>query len=220
MWTQVQLPFSSMIEKQLESHYASTGSTVPWNDLPRQEGKPSGPPFEVQLPEIHWQPTFKESRCFLPSAWPPSFPGSWADLATLCPAVCELRQPVQVRDREVVRKGGRGRGSGGRRRAAGLVAPGQRGCWVSLEPTLSMSVKRPSFQKEYNPTPLQSNFWVTREISNTLSFKSRLSNVFFYRWPSCCRTQSSLYGAAGDKAKMKHQKGTVLYQFWFSSSMS
>ena len=81
---------------------------MPWNDLPRQEGKPGGPPFEVQLPEIHWQPTFKESRCFLPSAWPPSFPGSWADFATLCPAVCELWQPVQVRDREVVREGGGG----------------------------------------------------------------------------------------------------------------
>ena len=105
--------FSSLIEEELESHYANTGSTVPWNDLPRQEGKPGGPPFEVQLPEIHWQPTFKESRCFLPSAWPPSFPGSWADLATLCPAVCELWQPVQVRDREVVREGGGGRVSGG-----------------------------------------------------------------------------------------------------------
>ena len=88
---------------------------MPWNDLPRQEGKPGGAPFEVQLPEIHWQPTFKESRCFLPSAWPPSFPGSWADLATLCPAVCELWQPVQVRDREVVGdRGGRRGGCGGR----------------------------------------------------------------------------------------------------------
>lgn len=99
------MQFSSLIEEELESHYANTGSTERWNDLPRQEGKPSGPPFEVQLPEIHWQPTFKESRCFPPSAWPPSFPGSWADLATLCPAVCELRQPVQVRDREVVEQG-------------------------------------------------------------------------------------------------------------------
>ena len=132
--------FSSLIEEELESHRANTGSTAPRNDLPRQEGKPSGAPFEVQLPEIHWQPTFKESRCFLPSAWPPSFPGSWADLATLCPAVCELWQPVQVRDREVVEKGGGGRAVGGRR-VASPVAPGQRGCWVSLEPTLSMSVK-------------------------------------------------------------------------------
>lgn len=75
---------------------------------------PAVPPFEVQLPEIHWQPTFKESRCFLPSAWLPSFPGSWADLATLSPAVCEPWQPVQVTDREVVRKGGWGsRGEGG-----------------------------------------------------------------------------------------------------------
>lgn len=89
------------------------------DDLPRQEGKPGGPPFEVQLPEIHWQPTFKESRCFLPSAWPPSFPGSWADLATLCPAVCELWQPVQVRDREVVREGGGGRVSGGEEEGGG-----------------------------------------------------------------------------------------------------
>lgn len=105
--------FSSLIEEGLESHRANTGSTAPRNDLPRQEGKPGGAPFEVQLPEIRWQPTFKESRRFLPSAWPPSFPGSWADLAALWPAVCELWQPVQVRDREVVEKGGGGRAVGG-----------------------------------------------------------------------------------------------------------
>lgn len=150
--------FSSLTEGELERHDASTGSTVQRNDLPRQEGKPGGSPFEVQLPEIHWQPTFKASRCFLPSAWPPSFPGSWADLAALCPAVCELWQPVQVRDREVVEKGGGGRESGRGRRVASTVAPGQRGCYISLEPTLSMSVKRPSFQGRHNPTPLQSNF--------------------------------------------------------------
>lgn len=184
--------------------------------LDRRES-PGSHPFEVQLPEIHWQPTFKASRCFLPSAWPPSFPGSWADLATLCPAVCELWQPVQVWDREVVEKSGGGRGSGGGRRVASPVAPGPRGHWVSLEPTLSTSVKRRRFQGEHNPTPLQSNLWETREISNTLSFRSsvHLKCTLVKMAQLLQKTVQSLPRDVGDKTKVKNKKMQSFTNFNF-----
>lgn len=49
-------------------------------------------------------------------------PGQLGDLATLCPAVCELWQPVQVRDSKVVGKGGKKREG----EVAGPVAPGKK----------------------------------------------------------------------------------------------
>lgn len=57
-------------------------------------------------------------------------PGQLGDLATLCPAVCELWQSVQVRNSEVVGKWGQEKEEG--TRVAGPVAPGKGGCWGFL----------------------------------------------------------------------------------------
>lgn len=78
----------------------------------------------------------------------------------------------------IERGGGGGRVRKGGRGWRGLVAPGQSGCWVSLEATLSMSAQRLCFQGAHHPTQLQSNFWITRDFKST--FLPRLSASQIY----------------------------------------
>lgn len=93
-------------------------------------------------------------------------PGQLGDLATLCPAVCELWQSVQVRNSEVGEKWGREKEE--RRRVAGPVAPGRGGCWgVNL---IKVSQKT-TLPKRAQSSYATSNLAGTREISNLHAYQ-------------------------------------------------
>lgn len=92
-------------------------------------------------------------------------PGQLGDLATLCPAVCELWQSVQVRDSEVVEKWGWEKEE--RRRVAGPVAPGKGGCWGFLGVNL---IKVSS--KTTLPKRAQSSYATKQPARDQRDFKS------------------------------------------------
>lgn len=103
-------------------------------------------------------------------------PGQLGDLATLCPAVCELWQSVQVRNSEAVGKWGQEKEEG--RRGPAQWRQGKEDAEVSWESTLSQSVKRPCFQSQHNPATLPSKQPGTRDLFVLTNTKQSFSVPF------------------------------------------
>lgn len=104
---------------------------------------------------------------------------------------------------------------------AGPVAPGKRGCWVSLEPTLSKSVKKTKL-----PKGVQSNY-TTKQLSRDQGdFKSTFLQKLSESESTLLKITQflekivlSLHRNVRNKAKVKHQN-VQFFADLFSSSMN
>lgn len=146
-------------------------------------------------------------------------PGQLGDLATLCPAVCELWQSVQVRNSEVVGKWGREKEEGGR--VAGPVAPGKGGCGGFLGVSLIKVSQKTKLPKGAHSSSSTNNLPGTREISILHSYQhwvklkcALLKMVWFPQKPV-----HSQHGMCKIEPEVNHQKCKVLSWSWVSSSM-